>query len=195
MGIKLPKAYRTHTFSLLERALFVSTRMLGDIRSCRALIVEALAGAFIRAASASSDIWPLFLPLVRPFLWACCSWGVHNVEVHRSAELLPLVSSLILDIFLLGGGSRFLSLRTCCRRWVSSVCCCFWLIGLRTGTDNLCAEDRRSCCCAKPEQGSNQKKIIELKKTKYIYIFFIKLGFVHVKIGVGGLLCLPGLGR
>lgn len=160
MDIKLLKTYRIHTFSLLESALLVSTITLGVFLSCKPLVVEALAGALIRAASTSRGIWPLLFPLARSLLWAFCSLGA-----VRFAELLPLESSLTADIFLCRGavvsssaGSWFLSLRTCCRRWVSSVWSCFWLIGPWIGADSLCAEDWRSRCCDKPEWGSKEKR-------------------------------------
>lgn len=146
MDIKLLKSYKIHTFSFLERALLASVIMLG--LSCRALVAEALAGALIREASASSDIWPSLFPFSRPFLWACCSLGMHNVEAQWSADLLPFETPWPSDIFLWDAGSWFLSLRTCCRRWVSSVWSCLWLIGPRTGAENLCTED---CCGEKLE--------------------------------------------
>lgn len=164
MNTKMFKAYKMHTFSLLERALLVSTLTFADTLFFRALVVEALAGAVIGVASASSDIWCFLFPLATPFLWACCSSGGQSIEAHRSAELLPLESSLISDIFIWGtggsccAGSRLLSLRTCCRRWVSLVWSCFWLTELEPGPDNVCAEDRRSCCCAKLNRFSKENK-------------------------------------
>lgn len=100
MDTKLLKVYIFHTFCLFERALLVPALTLGGILSCRALVVGALTGALFCAAFASSDIWPLLFPLVGPFLWSCCTLGVHRVEAYWSAEPWPLESPVISELFL-----------------------------------------------------------------------------------------------
>lgn len=164
MDLTRLKAHRAHTFSF-ERVLFVWAFTLAGLLSCTALVVEALVWALTGATSASSDIWPLFFPLARRFLWTCCTLGA-----HRSRELLSLEPSLFSDIFLWGRagswGARscFPLLRNGFRHFVSSVWNCFWLIGPWSGTDDLFAEDGCSCCCDKLERGSKGTKYFKTKQ-------------------------------
>ena len=152
MDFKLQKLYRIPTFSLFGRTILMSSLTLGGILFCTVLVVVTLTEDFVGTASASKDNLPLLLPLVCSFLWACCTLG---------EQLLSLESLLVLDDFFCnavgfsGGGSWFLSLRTCCKRWVSFLCSCFWRTRFESETDNFCADGgQRSCCPARLERGS-----------------------------------------
>lgn len=173
------KAYRAPTFSFLERALLVLTLTFG-VLSCRVLVVEALTGALTAVASASNDIWPLLFPLAGPFLLACCSLEVHDVEPRWSAELLPFESSPISHTFLWAAagswtaGFWLLSLRTSCRRWVSWTWSSFCLIGPEPWTDHFWPEARCSGCCVKLEQESKETKDFKSLVTFLInYLVFV----------------------
>ena len=137
--------------------------MSGVTLSCSDVVLGALTGALFGAASASSDIWPLVWPLPEPLLGVCCTLGAYKVEEHWSAVLLLFEYLLISAIFPWGAAASWgaqswvLSLRTCCRRWVSLVWSCFWLIGPESGTDNLSATDERSCWCDKLDWGSKEE--------------------------------------
>lgn len=161
MSIKVLSFKRIHTFSLLESLPLLSALTLGGILWWT-LAAEALTGALIRLASTSGDTCHLFFPLVGPFLLACSFLEAHDVGAQWSAcwfEPRPLESTLTPGVGLWSAtGSRgtrswFLSRRTWCRRWVSSVWSCFWLIGAVTG--NVCA---KVCCCDKLDLGSRGKK-------------------------------------
>lgn len=149
---------------MLEMSLLLSPLTLGGILSWT-LAVEALTGALIRLASTSVDICHLFFPLVGPFLLACSFLEAEDVGAQWSAcwlEPRSLESTLTPEVFLWnatgswGTRSWFLSWRTCCRRWVSSVWSCFWLIGAVTG--NLCAKGWHFCCCDRFDLGSRGRK-------------------------------------